>query len=149
MDLTQLKQCSLEQLEELYVQPRSLAIPVGRFRGVHLRRVDQPGARHAGFAVTFGFSLVPFGVDFDNRRWFFFDPRLAAGRFTPIPGPSMWRGTDTIGLHYEASRLPLAIRRVLYDEVKALSDDLYLGFGGLRAERGTGDHFFFALQRMA
>ena len=31
--------------------------------------------------------------------------------------------------------------------VKPLSADLCLGLGGINAERGEGDHFFFALYR--
>jgi hypothetical protein len=36
---------------------------------------------------------------------------------------------------------------MLYDEVKPLSADLLLGLGGVNAETGEGDHFFFTLER--
>lgn len=65
----------------------------------------------------------------------------------PRVGPSRWRDTEAVTLHYERSRLPAPIRGVLYDEVKPLTDTICLGLGGINAERGDGDQFFFALER--
>jgi hypothetical protein len=98
--------------------------------------------------LTLGFVRLPFGIDFDRRRWFFVDPRLLVGRFATECGPSRWRDTDSVRLTYHGSRLPRIIRSSLYDEVKPLSDELCLGMGGINADRGTGDHFFFALRRV-
>jgi hypothetical protein len=95
-----------------------------------------------------GFAWTPWGIDFDRRLWFFFAPRLAIGRFELRVDESRWRDTRAVQLHYDVSRLPHAIRRQLYDEVKPLSDRWMLGIGGIDRERGEGDHFFFALERI-
>ena len=75
-------------------------------------------------------------------------PPLRIGHFEPSVGPSRWRNTDTIGLHYEISRLPGPIKRVLYDEVKRLDEATCLGIGGENEGPGKGDHFWFALERI-
>ena len=145
--LSRLRSCSLEQLEALYAEERPFAIPTSAYRGVHLAWLDTPGARHplARPLEHLGFYWVPFGVDFTARQWFFFDRRLGIGRFWAQPGPSRWRDTETVCLHYDISRLPRPLRGILYDEVKPLSTALCLGIGGINAPRGRGDHFFFAL----
>jgi hypothetical protein len=148
MDSKQLRSSNLAELEQLYAQDQNLTVPRGCFRGVHLRRLDEPGARRPGHLLSRPFQVVPFGIDFDSRCWFFGDRRLQVGRFSPELGRSQWRDTSTLRLLYGISRLPLFVRSVLYDEVKPLSPDLCLGIGGLWAERGAGDHFFFALERM-
>jgi hypothetical protein len=147
LSLERLAQCSVAELEELYVAPRPVAVPSGRFRGVHLAWLDTPGARHPVIRPLqhLGFRLLPFGVDFIRHRWFFFHPTLGIGRFVAEVGRSRWRDTETVRLHYEVSRLPGPVRAVLYDEVKRLSPSLCLGIGGINAPRGQGDHFFFAL----
>lgn len=147
MTLACLRRCSRAELEDLYVASRPISVPRGLFHGCFLAWLDTPGARHPVFhpLQVLGFELTPFGVDFTARRWFFFHPRLAAGRFTAEAGPSRWRDTDAVCLRYEVSRLPGPLRRVLYDEVKPLSPTLCLGLGGINAARGRGDHFFFAL----
>ena len=61
---------------------------------------------------------------------------------------SRWRETDSVVLRYEGSRLPGALRRLLYDEVKPLGEGLVLGIGGGNDGPGRGDHFFFALERV-
>ena len=76
-----------------------------------------------------------------------FATRFAIGRFDARIGPSRWRDTDAIQLHYDPSRLPGPIKGRLYDEIKPLSGDLVLGLGGVNAERGEGDHFWFVLTR--
>jgi hypothetical protein len=145
--LSRLRRCSPEQLEALYAEERSFVVPTGAYRGVHLAWLDTPGARHplARSLEKVGFYWVPFGVDFTARQWFFFDRRFGIGRFWAQPGPSRWRETETICLHYDISHLPRAVRGILYDEVKPLSTSLCLGIGGINAPRGRGDHFFFAL----
>jgi hypothetical protein len=149
--LSRLRRCNLAQLEELYAANRSLALPAGAYRGVHLAWLDTAGARHPLFRPLeqLGFRWAPFGVDFAAGHWFFFDRRLGIGRFSAQPGPSRWRDTETLCLHYDVSRLPRALRRMLYDEVKPLSASLCLGIGGVNAPRGRGDHFFFALTALS
>ncbi|PKN31442.1 MAG: hypothetical protein CVU63_23915, partial [Deltaproteobacteria bacterium HGW-Deltaproteobacteria-20] len=63
-------------------------------------------------------------------------------------GPSRWRDTQTIRLHYHPSRLPGAVRTFLYDEVKPLTESLCLGIGGINAPRGRGEQFLFSLERV-
>jgi len=147
LTLSRLRRCSLAQLEALYVEKRAFAQPTGPYRGVHLAWLDTPGARHPLTRPLqhLGFRWAPFGVDFTARHWFFFDRRFGIGRFAAQTGPSRWRDTETIRLHYDVSRLPRPLRGILYDEVKPLSTALCLGIGGVNAPRGRGDHFFFAL----
>ena len=151
LSLTRLVQCSVAELEVLYVESRPVSVPSGCYRGVHLAWLDTPGARPWARPPVIrplqhlGFRLLPFGVDFIRHRWFFFHPTLGIGRFVAETGRSRWRDTETVRLHYEVSRLPGPVRAVLYDEVKALSPSLCLGIGGINAPRGRGDHFFIAL----
>jgi hypothetical protein len=147
LSLARLAQCSVAELEALYVEPRPVSVPSGCYRGVHLAWLDTPGARPTVIRPLqhLGFRLLPFGVDFIRHRWFFFHPTLGIGRFVAEAGRSRWRDTETVRLHYEVSRLPGPVRAVLYDEVKVLSPSLCLGIGGINAARGRGDHFFFAL----
>lgn len=148
--LIDLKQLSLPQLEDLYVQPHDLYIPDGLFRGHHLAWNEEAASRQRlrRPIIHLGFKVLPYGVDFDKRRWFFLDSGLTVGRFQPRVGPSRWRETETVCMEYHVSRLPGLLRDQLYDEVKPLSEDLLLGFGGLNEPRGRGDIFFFALERV-
>jgi hypothetical protein len=148
ISLARLRGCTLAELEALYSEPRSVCVPSGIFRGVHLAWLDTPGARHPVIRPLqhLGFRLTPFGIDFTAQRWFFFHRRLGAGRFTADVGVSRWRNTVTVRLRYDVSRLPGPLRALLYDEVKPLSSTLCLGLGGINAPRGSGDHFFFALE---
>ena len=147
MDIGELQDCGVERLEALYQEGEATSVPRGLFRGVYLERV--PGARPLvpRVAEVIGFQLTPFWVDFDRRCWAFVHPRLAAGRFTAQVGASRWRDTTTVTMDYSVSRLPGPVRGMLYDEVKPLSDDLCLGFGGINRDRGDGELFFFALRR--
>jgi len=150
MDLRELERSTLAELDELYCRAPAadFGIPRGCYDGTHLCRVDRPGARRRLYLGTLAFSLVPFGVDFDHRRWFFGGRRrLAMGAFEPRIAPSRWRAVEVVALHYDLSRLPWFVRRLLYDEVKPLSDELCLGLGGVQNVRGDTDHFFFALRR--
>jgi hypothetical protein len=147
-----LRAMSLAELEETYRSGDEITEPPrGRFGGQVLRRLENDGARHPlwrGLEVLL-FEVTPFGVDFDARRWFFLGrPSVATGSFEPRPGPSRWRPTTTVCLHYGSSRLPGPIRALLYDEVKPLTASLSLGIGGVNAETGRGDHFFFLLERL-
>jgi hypothetical protein len=150
LTLSDLKRSSVAELEEIFASDDPFAIPDGRYRGIHLVRLDNRGAREprTRWAQYVGFELTPFGIDFDDRRWYFFHPRLRAGKFQARIGPSRWRPTEAVTLHYDPSRLPTPLRNILYDEVKPLTDRLCLGLGGLNAGRGEGDHFFFALERI-
>ncbi len=148
--LAELDAMSLEGLESLWAQPVELAPPRGLYRGHVLRRIDNSGSRRRlwYWSQRVGFEWMPFGVDFDRGLWFFFTSRVALGRFEARVAPSRWRDTDAIGLHYEGSRLPRSIRRHLYDEVKPLDRGRLLGLGGINADRGLGDHFYFVLEHI-
>ena len=148
--LAQLREASTDELEALYTAPGPRIVPAGRFHGEALHRCDSAAGRSLLWRAVgkLAFGWMPFGVDFERRLWYFLHRRVALGRFELRPGPSRWRPAERIiQLHYEPSRLPGLIRRQLYDEVKPLSEELCLGIGGLNAERGQGDHFFFALRR--
>ena len=148
--LTDLQQMSLGQLEELYLQPAEVEVPIGVFKGHHLAWNEEVASRNRLLrpVIHLGFKALPYGVDFDQRRWFFLDSGITVGKFEPRIGPSRWRETETVCLEYHVSRLPGLLRKKLYDEVKPLSGSLCLGFGGLNAPRGRGDIFFFALERL-
>ncbi|MBW2453366.1 MAG: hypothetical protein JRI68_02595 [Deltaproteobacteria bacterium] len=145
--MNELRGLSLPELEELYAARHAVAVPQGCFTGTHLGWLDSRGAQHPLLrpVVDLMFYRTPFGVDFDAQRWFFIRDKLKLGRFDADVGPSRWRDTETVRLTYERSRLPWPIRRLLYDEVKPLSDELCLGLGGINADRGRGEFFFFAL----
>jgi hypothetical protein len=149
LTLAELRHHSLAQLEELYAEQRPVTVPLGFYRGTHLKWLDTAGARHRLLrpVVDLLFRRTPFGVDFERKRWFFFQRGLGMGRFAAQVGPSRWRDTETVRLTYDRSRLPWPIRRLLYDEVKPLSDSLCLGLGGVNAETGQGEYFYFALER--
>ncbi len=140
---------SVDALEAIYEEAPARSVPEGSFRGVHLARLSTPGAVKPFNRITqyVGFELLPFGIDFSTRRWFFLNESVQLGRFEARPARSRWRPTEAIGLHYGVSRLPRAITSRLYDEVKPLSESLCLGLGGIDGEVGEGDHFFFALTR--
>lgn len=149
--LDQLKQLSYQQLEQLYTSAAGpQQVPRGLFRGHHLAWNQATAGRGRLFKpiIFLGFKLLPYGIDFRQRRWFFLNSGLTVGRFAARVGPSRWRDTEAVCLEYHGSRVPGLIRRQLYDEVKPLSDNLCLGFGGLNAPTGEGDIFFFGLERM-
>ena len=141
---------TLDDLERIYRDTSApLAVPRGRFRGRHLawlRTAKNPV--WLGPALWLAFSRIPFGVDFDDRRWFFLHHAARIGHFLPDIGPSRWRDTQAIRLHYHPSRLPGTVRTFLYDEVKPLNESLCLGIGGINAPRARGEQFFFALERV-
>ena len=144
--LARLRGMGPAELEGLLRLRRPVVVPAGRYRGHYLCRIEPGGPRHPLVLATF--RLVPFGVDFDARLWFFGHARLALGRFEPRVGPSRWRETEIVTLRYDSSWLPRPIRHRLYDEVLPLSADLCLGIGGVNGPRGEGDLFFFALERI-
>lgn len=148
--LTELSALTLADLEALWLTPAECSIPSGRYQGHMLARIEHPTSRRWlwRWSEGLGFEWLPFGIDFDRRLWFFVSTRIAMGRFQMQPGPSRWRETRIIGLHYEPSRLPHFVRNLLYDEVRPLSARWMLGIGGINAERGQGDHFYFALKRL-
>lgn len=152
--LSELLTWRIEELEALYRDSPLLALPQrGTYRGVYLKRLNNPGANGRSYRwfQWAMFDLTPFGLNFHDGwgDWYFFHPALAVGKFVPRSERSRWRDTPTHTLNYESSRLPAPARRVLYDELKPLSDELMLGLGGVNAGRDQGDHFFFALQRTA
>ncbi|MCA9668692.1 MAG: hypothetical protein KC503_24030 [Myxococcales bacterium] len=149
--LDDLRLMSLEQLERCYAAAHKnvlISLPTGCFEGFLLARLTNRGARRLSVRASeaFAFKLFSFGIDFDAGSWFFGPTRLRIGRFVADIGPSHWRDVSTVvRLRYTPSRLPF--RHLLYDEVTPLGPSLCLGLGGLDAERGEGDHFFFALSR--
>jgi len=133
------------ELEELYAGPLGHA-PVGVHDGSF--SASSPGAAPTAairVAHTLLFRWPRWGVDLDTLRWWFFDRRCLIAPFTIERGPSRWRDAEVLQLRYDASRLPRAVRRILYDELKPLPDGRVLGLGGAAGERGVGDHFWFAL----
>lgn len=150
MDITTLGRLSIEELETVYRGQDPLHVPAGLFRAVHLGWVDNRRARRrrvrAGLAPLF--VLPPFGIDFRSRRWWFYYPRLQAGSFIPTAGPSRWRDAEVLRLTYDVSRLPRPLRSRLYDELKPLSPNLCLGMGGVNADKGRGDLFYFGMERV-
>ena len=147
--LPELKKMSLPELEALWKETPLGPAPLGTFRGAFLRWVDSPGARKLQVRAfdTPAFVWAPFGIDFDARAWWFFHKRALVGRFDLTPGRSRWRDTEAQQVRYGASRLPGMVKDLLYDEVKRVSEDVAIGLGGLNADAGEGDHFFFALGR--
>ena len=135
-----------DELERLFAGPLGEA-PLGCQRGHFIRFVDSPGGRSRfNRAVhTLLFRWPRFGIDFDRDVWWFVDGRLRAGHFRIERGPSRWRDAEVLRLHYEQSRWPAPIRNLLYDELKPLPDGRILGLGGINADRGPGDHFWFEL----
>jgi hypothetical protein len=138
--------------ERLYADDRAIALPRGRWLGRVLGRLDTPGARALRPRLLQSpFSFLGWGIDFDRGLWTFGlpgskDPPIAMGHFEPRVEPSRWRPSTTVGLHYEVARLPNAIKRVLYDEVRPLDESTCLGIGGENFDRGEGDHFWFVLE---
>lgn len=142
---------SAEELETVFRDcPGRGPAPDGRFRGELLVWIEGRGAgRSAWRALQWvGFRLLPFGVDFSRRCWYFGPAWVRMGRFVGHWGASRWRDTEAMTMRYEDSRLPGVVRRLLYDEIKPLGPGLCLGIGGINAARGRGDHFFFALKRI-
>ena len=146
-----LASATLDDLERLYREAGPpITVPRGRFRGRHLAWLARGSATPGwlGPVLWLGFYKIPFGVDFDDRRWFFVRPGARIGHFQPEIGASRWRDTSTIRMSYHPSRLPSPVRSLLYDEVKPLTPTLCLGIGGINAPRGSGEQFFFALEKM-
>ena len=145
-----LASAALHELERTFADDPMGPAPSGVFRGRFLAYVDSPGARKPWVRAldTLMFRAPTFGVDFDRTAWWFFRPTTQAGRFRAERRRSRWRTTDVWALTYETSRLPGPIKGLLYDEVKPLTADLLLGLGGINAGAGTGDHFFFSLERI-
>src|SRR5207248_11595871 len=117
-----LRHASPDELEQIYAGAASGEPPRGSYRGLVLHHMNNRGARRplAVAADWLLFDAPPFGIDFDERRWWFLRPAWRVGRFTAAPGRSRWRDTDTLRLEYQVSRLPAPIRDLLYDEVKPL-----------------------------
>lgn len=148
-DLAWLKEADLRELESIYEARLPVAVPTGCYRGCYLRSLESTGARrpfNRAFSLL-GFAVIPFGVDFESRCWYFGHRALQAGRFSPEIAASRWRRSSVVSLRYDESRLPYLVRRHLYDEIKPLDEDLCLGIGGLNRDRGEGELFFFALAK--
>jgi len=147
--LHQLTRATRADLEELYARSGPLSVPTGVFHGHHLMWLDTPAARHPVLRTLeeLVFARLPWTLDFDRRRWFWFDVPLGLAHFSPSIGQSRWRDAQTIRMLYDDRALPGFVNQFLYDEVKPLSDDVCLGMGGISAGRGKGEQFFFALSR--
>lgn len=151
LSLRTLQHASLDHLEQIYRTATPVPWERAVWRGHFLCMVDSDGARNLvlKWMSEIGFGKTPFWIDYERQLWCFGTPEIGAGRFVASAGASRWRETTTVRLEYHVSKLPGLIRRELYDEVKPLSPDLCLGIGGINAERGRGDLFFFALTREA
>lgn len=133
-------------METLFRSAPDGPAPRGVFEGRFLCWVEKPPL--ALFAVdSVLFRAIRFGIDFDRGHWWFIRTAVAAGRFRTSWGPSRWRNTDALRLEYDVSRLPGPVRRLLYDEVKPLTDDAGLGLGGVNRDGQEAAHFFFSLTR--
>ena len=125
------------------------------YKGQYLLRIDSDGAGkwYNRYPQELMFNFVPFGLNFFNDKkkkyasgdWYFFHRRLCAGSFEMIPGQSRWRNTNSIALNYDNSSLPSIIKNILYDEIKYIGNNIYLGIGGVNKETGNGDHFYFVI----
>ncbi|OGQ84871.1 MAG: hypothetical protein A2289_04595 [Deltaproteobacteria bacterium RIFOXYA12_FULL_58_15] len=143
-----LRRATVEELEALYVGAGPVRIPRGYFIGSHLEQLEKSWRRPIiRFAEKVGFQWLPFGVDFDSRRWFFVKKSVQIGAFDACLQSSVWRNTQVVALHYQRSHLPKPIRRLLYDEVVPLGPDLCLGLGGVRVGGKPCEQFFFILER--
>jgi hypothetical protein len=146
--LDEIRSLSALHLESLYARDtRAMGQPRGRYRGHALWQMQNDVAQSRLYRVLDAalFRVPPWGIDFEQRRWFFLgSPKLAAGHFEISPRASRWRNAETFGLEYTPSRLPL--RGILYDEVKMLSPRWMIGIGGINRDEG-GDHFWFALEK--
>lgn len=147
---TQLQHATVADLEALYRAPNEVHVPNGSFAGRHLIWLDTRGANHPVLRPVeqLFFADLPWVIDFDRRRWFWFQRRFGVGRFSTSVGPSRWRDAETVRMLYDDPLLPGFVNLWLYDEVKPLDHDLCLGLGGFSARRGVGDQFFFALRRV-
>lgn len=147
--IRQFSQASVDELERQYREPRAVSVPRGAFRGVHLGWLDTPAAHHPVLRPLeeLFFARLPWWVDFDRRRWFWFHRSISVAHFTPSAGPSRWRDTDALRLLYDDRHLPERANQFLYDEVKPLNDEVCLGLGGISDRRGVGEQFFFLLVR--
>ncbi|MFO0556440.1 MAG: hypothetical protein U0269_00335 [Polyangiales bacterium] len=145
----EIQRMAVSDLDALYIQSPLRPLPRGMFKGRVLRWLPPARLlRNAGFVFleVVGFELLPWGIDFDSTKWWVGAKFLQGGYFSPIEGASRWRPTECVQLRYDKDPLPFA-RRYLYDEVKPLSDELCLGIGGINADKGIGDHFYYLLQR--
>ncbi len=52
------------------------------------------------FLEFVGFLVLPWGIDFDDARWWVGAQCLRGGLFSAIAGPSRWRPTECWQLHY-------------------------------------------------
>jgi len=147
IQLNDLKNASIEGLETLYCEHTASPSPKGCFQGIFLQRLDKPGNRRPLYYGSKSFEFLPFGIDFNSCKWYFFHPLMRIAKFRTQCEASRWRDCEVIKLHYDVSHLPSVIKRVLYDEIKPISHDLCLGLGGFNLEKDEGDQFYFALIR--
>ncbi len=144
-----LSRMSISELDALYISAPMRPRPEGIFRGRLLRWLPPAcKPRNAPFVALelVAFQLLPWGIDFRSTLWWVGLRCLQGGLFEATEGRSRWRPTETFRMSYHRDRLPF-FRRYLYDEVKPLSDDLCLGIGGINADEGVGDHFYYLLER--
>jgi hypothetical protein len=149
MDRRDLQRMTRDELDRLYIDSPQRPRPQGRFVGTHLCWL--PPARklsNAPFILLewLAFDVLPWGIDFDDSLWWVGLSCLRGGRFETVPERSRWRPTECQQMRYHRDWFP-PFRWFLYDEVKALSDDLCLGIGGVNRPEGLGDHFYYALSR--
>jgi hypothetical protein len=148
--LDDLRRLSPAELEDLYCRDESVEQPHGCWAGKLLCWLDSPESKNWFYrpALAAMFQYSPFGIDFDEKCWYFWSRNLKTGRFTASVGPSLWRPTQTVVLRYEVSRLPGPVKSLLYDEVKPISNRLCLGMGGINLSGRPGEIFIFGLERL-
>ncbi len=136
---------SLPELELLYARAPIAPLAGGVWRGHYLHELPMSlGERLISRAM---FKWPTFGLDLDQRGWWFGRPGSVVGRFEPEVGPSRWRETEVVRLDYRRTT-PWPLRRLLYDELKPLSYNAILGIGGVSRAEPPGAWFYFALERL-
>lgn len=138
-----LRDAALVELERVYATHPVVPLPGGVWRGHYLHELPMSLAdRMVARAM---FKWPRFGLDLDRFGWWFGRPGSVIGRFEPRIGGSRWRDADVVRLDYRRTT-PWPLRRMLYDELKPLSNDCILGLGGVNRTRG-GAWFYFLLER--
>ena len=101
-----LQSSDLETLEKLFEQEREVELPpAASYKGSYLKRLQNKGANKPWFSIPQAllFEFTPFGINFakETGDWFFLNPAFQLGRFSMKIGPSRWRNTTVVQLHYE------------------------------------------------
>ena len=131
------------ELERIYREAPLAPLPGGLWAGQYVHELPMPaGEKLAARAM---FKWTRFGLDLDRHGWWFRRPEArVVGHFMTSVGPSRWRDAEVVRLDYRKTT-PWPLRRLLYDELKPLSDSVVLGLGGINRAGPTGAWFYFVL----